>query len=99
MIGSGTLFLLTCFQHDSFCWRCEADKKNVPNFLDFSENPTWKLTERSNTKFLGTCLRSPPGGPSAVAQCATIITAEWSKSYSLMDTMKWFKVQTKSEVH
>ena len=65
------------WRSDQFCWRCEADKKNDPNFLDFSENPAWKLTERSNTKFLANCLRSPPGGPSAVVQWATLIRTGW----------------------
>ena len=50
------LGLTPTWRHDSFCWRCLANKKEDPNFLDFTDNPEWISTERSHAQFLADCI-------------------------------------------
>ena len=59
------VFQLTCtWRSDQFCWRCQADKKNHPNFLDFGDDPSWTTTERTQAEFLAQCVPlHGSGGP------------------------------------
>ena len=59
------VFQLTyTWRSDQFCWRCHADKKNNPNFLDFGDDPSWTTTERTQAEFLAQCIPlDGSGGP------------------------------------
>lgn len=59
------VFQMSCtWRSDLFCWRCQANKKDDPNFLDFGDDPLWTTTERTQAEFLAQCIPlHGSGGP------------------------------------